>query len=439
MLNEFFASCFNPAFVPPSYSHPKALDNISPDSYDMVSNEVANLLKKTKLHSASGPDGISTWMLRTFADSGSPSIASLFNLSINCGKLPAKWKLSYIVPIPKESSRQDVRFYRPISLLPNISKCLERHIYRLLLEYLSSNQLLSEAQSGFHSGRSTVMPLLLATHQWRTALESHKQVACVFFDLRKAFDSIPHQALLNKLHNLQVPGTLLLWLVNYLSNRHQQVILNGSSSTWLPVKSGVPRGSILGPLLFLTYINDLCNIPLSPGTKLMLFADDIMLFKPISASHDAALFQADVNLVNDWVSNNHLTINTNKTKFMLISPRRKLPKNFPPLYLNNVQIERVSHFKYLGVWISDDLRWSKHVESICCKARILLGYMFRTFCPTAIKHQLLPSTSARSYPSWSMHASFGTHISKGTNRCWSLCNSLPLEWQPAHGQLTLKV
>ena len=105
------------------------------------------------------------------------------------------------------------------------------------------------------------------------------------------------------------------------------------------LKSGVPQGSILGPLLFLTYINDLCNIPLSPGTKLMLFADDIMLFKPISVSHDAALFQTDVNPVNDWVFNNHLTINTNKTKLMLISRRRKIPKNFPPLYLNNVQIE----------------------------------------------------------------------------------------------------
>ena len=140
------------------------------------------------------------------------------------------------------------------------------------------------------------MPLLLATHQWHTVLESHKQVACVFFDLRKAFDSVPHQAFLNKLHNLQVPGTLLLWLINYLSNHHQRVILNDSSYTWLPVKSGVPQGSILGPLLFLTYINDLCNIPLSPGTKLMTFADDILLFKPISAPYDATLFQADVHL-----------------------------------------------------------------------------------------------------------------------------------------------
>ena len=225
------------------------------------------------------------------------------------------------------------------------------------------------------------MPLLLATHQWHTALESHKQVACVFFDLRRAFDSVPHQALLNKLHNLQVPGTLLLWLINYLSNCHQRVILNGSSLTWLSVKSGVPQGSILAPLLFLIYINDLCNIPLSPGTRLMMFADDILLFKPISMPYDAALFQADVNLVNDWVCNNHLTINANKTKFMLISRRRNLSKNFPPLYINNIRIESVSHFKYLGVWISEDLTWSKHVESICCKVCRILGYMFRTFSP----------------------------------------------------------
>ena len=101
-----------------------------------------------------------------------------------------------------------------------------------------------------------------------------------------------------------------------------------------------------------------------------------MLFKPISVSHDATLFQADVNLVTDWFSNNHLTINTNKTKFMLISRRRKLPKKFPPLYLNNVQIESVSHFRYLGVWISDDLTWSKHVETICCKARRILAGLY---------------------------------------------------------------
>ena len=168
----------------------------------------------------SGPDGISTWMLRTFADSVSPSIASLFNLSTvgSCqpsGSSPTLFQSLKSHP-NKMFASTDLSPFCPPS-----ANAWKGHIYRLLLEYLSSNQLLSDAQFGFRSGRSTVMPLLLATHQWHTTLESHKQVACVFFDLRKAFDSVPHQALLNKLHNLQVPGTLLLWLFNYLSNRHQ--------------------------------------------------------------------------------------------------------------------------------------------------------------------------------------------------------------------------
>ena len=380
MFNEYFASCFNSSMSSPSYHIPESPELSSLDAFDIVPTEVANLLRKLKTHSASGPDGISSWMLRNFADSASPSIASLFNLSIKSGKLPGEWKLSHVVPIPKVSSKQDVCFYRPISLLPIISKCLERHIHQLLLEHLSSNEILSDAQFGFRSQRSTVMPLLLAINEWHVALESRKEVACVFFDLTKAFDSVPHQALLNKLHSLGLPTILLRWFSNYLLNRQQRVILNGSTSTWLPVKSGVPQGSILGPLLFLIYINDLCAVPLSSGTKLMMFADDIMLYKPISSPHNITNFQDDVNLVYAWVSNNHLSININKTKFMLISRRRGRLHSFP-LYLSNTLIEKVHHFKYLGVWISDDLSWSKHVETICCKARRLLGYTFRTFSP----------------------------------------------------------
>ena len=153
----------------------------------------------------------------------------------------------------------------------------------------------------------------------------------------------------------------------------------GSKSN--PVKSGVPQGSILGPLLFIIYINDLCNVALSPGTKLMLYADDIVLYKPIAVPLDSTRFQADVNLVNDWVSNNYISINTSKTKFMLISRRRGRLLYYPSFYLGSTLILKVSHFKYLGVWISDDLSLSKHVETVCCKAHRLLGYMFRTFSP----------------------------------------------------------
>ena len=182
--------------------------------------------------------------------------------------------------------------------MPIISKCLESHIKQLQLEYLSSNNLLSNDHYGFHASRSTVIPLLLATHQWHSILENGKRVACVFFDLSKAFD----QALLNRLFSLQIPIPLICWISNYLSNRYQQVILNEVSSPLLPVTSGVPQGSILGPLLFLIYINDLCNTHFSPGTNILLNADDQLLYKPIFSSQDFTSFQNDINLLSNWVA-----------------------------------------------------------------------------------------------------------------------------------------
>ena len=243
-----------------------------------------------------------------------------------------------------------------------------------------------------------MIPLLLATHHWHTILEKRSQVGCVFFDLSKAFDTIPHQALLNKLQLFRVSATILHWIKNYLSGRHQRVVLNGTHSQWLPVCSGVPQGSILGPLLFLIYINDLSNLALSQGAKILLYADDILLYKPINTPIDFDDLQADINTIAHWISSNHLTVNSSKTKCMLISWKRSQAHHLPPLNLNGSVIQPVEHYKYLGVWISSDLTWTKHVENVSCKARRLLGFMFRTFSPfckpetiiTLYKSQVLP-------------------------------------------------
>ena len=261
ILNDFFTSCFNQTTVPPSYSTINPTTNRDLDPFDCVSDEVCDRLKRLKTHSATGPDGISSWMLKTFAEEIAPSVTSLFNLSIESGKISTDWKMSNIVPIPKDNSKNEVRFYRPISLLSVTSKVLERHIHTLLLDFVSTKNLLSDNQYGFRKGRSTVIPLLLSVHQWHNHLQKRHQVACAFFDIKKAFDSVPHQALLNKLNKLCVPATIFHWLTDYLSCRFQRVVLNGSCSTWLPVKSGVPQGSILGPLLFLLYLNDIASLP----------------------------------------------------------------------------------------------------------------------------------------------------------------------------------
>ena len=212
------------------------------------------------------------------------------------------------MPIPKESSCHDVQSFWPIFLLSIIlSKCLEKHLYQRLLEHFESNFVLSESQFGFRKGHSTIIPLMVAVHHWHHFLERKQQVLCVFFDIRKAFDSVPHQALLNKLSSLDVPFILLRWLTSYLTSRLQRVILGGVSSPWLPVKSGIPQASVLGPLLFLSY--DLASLSFSSGTNILMFADDIVLYKLISSQWDSSDFQADVDLLASWAKSNHLSLN----------------------------------------------------------------------------------------------------------------------------------
>ena len=160
----------------------------------------------------------------------------------------------------RRSPCHDVQSLQPISLLSILSKCLEKHLYQLLLEHFESNFVLSESQFGFRKGRSTIIPLMVAVHHWHHFLERKQQVLCVFFDIRKAFNSVPHQALLNKLSSLDVPFILLRWVTSYLTSRLQRVVLGGVSSPWLPVKSGIPQGSVY----YFSHISMIWHLSLSP-------------------------------------------------------------------------------------------------------------------------------------------------------------------------------
>ena len=383
LLNNFFSSCFNSSTPSLSSlpSHPSPPSTPCPPDLLCSENEILHLLLNLSSNSATGPDGISARMLKLSASSIAAPLTNIFNLSISSGIFPSDWKNSNVVPIPKtKSPSSSPSDYRPISLLPIISKVLERHIFNYLHNFCSDNQTLSDSQFGFRPGRSTESALLSVTHSWLSSLDSHNSLCAVFFDLRKAFDSVPHQPLMHTLSSIGLSSHLTSWFFSYLCNRSQQVVLNGSSSHKSHAFSGVPQGSILGPLLFIIYLNSLSDIPLSPSSKLTFYADDILFSHQCNSASDIPLIQSDINSIASWISAHYLTINTSKTKYMFISFKSAaFFSTFPSLYLNGSLLDRVSSFKYLGILISSNLSWTPHLLSISRKSRQLIGILYRLF------------------------------------------------------------
>ena len=319
-------------------------------------------------------------MLTSTADAISPSVTNLFNASIRCCRLPSSWSvISSVVPIPKVPKATSTSDYRPISLLSILSKVLERHFYLLIREHLTTSHSVSNCQWGFQPNKSTISALLHTSHQWLQHLERGEEIGAVFFDFRKAFDSVPHSPLLSKLHAIGLDPGIISWVHNYLADRRQFVVYNGASSDTSPVVSGVPQGSIFGPFLFLIYMDDICRVSLSPDCKLVLYADDILLYRPISSPSDYDLLQADIDSLSSWTSQNNMTFNVSKCKFMHTSRKRNQCPPPSPLSLNGTILDVVPTFKYLGVLICSDLSWSEHIQGVCSKARKLLGLLYRRY------------------------------------------------------------
>ena len=329
-------------------------------------------------------------MLKCTASCIAPSVTKLFNLSIRVGRIPDSWKESMITPIPKSSTKSsDPGNYRPISLTCNICKLLEKHIYGLMYEHLSNQQVLTDSQWGFCSGQSTVTALLSVTQEWLSALERGQEIGAVFFDYRKAFDSVPHRPLLEKLENIGFNNHILRWITDYLTSRSQTVVVNGESSQSAPVLSGVPQGSVLGPLLFLIYINDLTDINIEDGAKITLYADDVLLFRIINSPEDFVALQEDIDKIGSWSYANFLTLNRTKCKYMIVSRKTNLSTPSSPLLLEGYPLDQVEMFQYLGVLLSHDLTWGEHVQSTCKKARKILGLLYRRFYNNAPGNSLL--------------------------------------------------
>lgn len=318
-------------------------------------------------------------MLKSTAHSIAPQITKLFNKSIASGKLPHCWKLASVVPVPKGDDNTNVANYRPISLLPIISKLLERHMYWAIAGHLEVHSPISIYQWGFQPKKSTTAALINVYNDWSAALDRGKEVCAIFFDLKKAFDSVPHRHLIDKLTPTGLNPYILRWIVSYLSNRRQYVVLNGKTSSTTDVVSGVPQGSVLGPLLFIFYINDSVMEPLTDSTYISLYADDMLMYRIIHSIQDYEALQEDTNTVCNWVDSNELALNSNKCKYMVVSRLRSRSVPTRPMLLYGQPMQQVSNYKYLGVVLTDDLSWSLHIDNISCKARRLVGLLYRKF------------------------------------------------------------
>ena len=317
------------------------------------------------------------WMLRGASLSIYSSLTSIFNASLRLGRVPSAWKNSNVTPIYKSGDAGLALNYRPISLLSLVSKILEHQVHDEIQQHLLEHDLLSDMQFGFRPGASTQEAIMAATKDWHWSLEKSESVACVLFDLSKAFDSLPHPLILDSLVRVGIGREVLLWIRDYLSGRSQQVVLRGIKSPTVPITSGVPQGSILGPLLFIITIDSISQVSISTLGRFSLFADDICYYRPVSQQEDIIAVQNDVDLIYGWVKFKKLRLNASKTKCMLISKKR----NPPNLNLNidGVNIERVQHFRLLGVIISNDLTWSEHIATVCGKAKRLIGFLYRYF------------------------------------------------------------
>ena len=330
--------------------------------------EVFNLIQKIPSNKASGLDNISARLLKEASPIVTRSLTFIINQSITTGIFPNAWKRARVSPIFKEDLRTDPNNYRPISVLPVVSKLIERVVFNQLYEYLNSNNLLTESQSGFRPMFSTETALLEAMNEWLWNIDDSLLNGVIFLDLKKAFDTMDHAILLGKLKLCGVSSQSLNWFQSYLSDRKQQTFIDGVQSDFCNITCGIPQGSILGPLLFTIYINDLpsCNL----FSKPRMYADDTTL---TTSAEDPCVLEHkmnyDMNLIQSWLSANILTLNVKKTKYMLIGSQFKLSQinsDFT-VKVNNTPLERVIKHKSLGVQIDESLNWRPHIHTISKK------------------------------------------------------------------------
>ena len=345
----------------------------------ITESETLSIISKLKNKNSSGKDEISNKLLKSIKDEIAKPLTIIINQSLKTGVFPDALKIAKVKPLYKKGDNFCLNNYRPISLLPTISKIFERVMFTQLYSYLNANNLLSEQQYGFRSQHSTELACVKLVDYITTEMDNIKKIktpTAIYLDLSKAFDTLNFSILLNKLQYYGINGISLSLIRNYLTNRFQYVQFENSESDLLEIKTGIPQGSILGPLFFSIMINDLVNS--SNKFKFLMYADDTTIYfnlKDFPIENREVLINNELEKVNKWLKLNKLAVNVDKTKSMLFHKRRPVtPIQFS---MNNRIIDVVQHFNYLGIMLDADMSWKTHVAMVRNKLSRINGILHR--------------------------------------------------------------
>ncbi len=361
-FNKYFNSTFTRSSfkMPDTSSLPAPSSQLS--SISITDTDTLEALLCLNQSKAMGCDNLSPKILRFCATALCEPVSFLFNKSLESGCLPDLWKTHKICPIPKSGDCSKISNYRPISLLCILSKVMESVVYDKVIDFIRPK--LSESQFGFLSNRSSISQLLSCYSRVMDALDSGMEYDIVYLDLRKAFDSVSHEELLFKMWKIGITGQLWTWFKGYLKGRKHFVSYQNTYSDCLPVISGVPQGSVLGPLLFLIYINDLPEVVHNSSTY--LFADDTKLCKSIISCSDSILVQNDLDSVDSWCKEWKILLNALKSAHIHFSLSGNVASQC--YSSDGSHISSTSSYTDLGITVNSTMSWSCHIAKICSKA-----------------------------------------------------------------------
>ena len=351
---------------------------------DFSAAGIKKLLDDLDVTKACGPDDLSARLIKTLSSELSSPLELLYSATHHQGLIPSDWKHARVSPIFKKGDRNQAENYRPVSLTCILCKIAEHIIVSQMYDHLDYYGIFTDAQHGFRKKRSTETQLLLTTDDFMLGLEKNIQTDAILLDFSKAFDKVPHHLLIHKLARYGINSNAISWISSFLNNRTQEVHVQGSQSQISEVTSGVPQGSVLGPLLFLMFINDMPSY-LKNSSTIRLFADDAIIYRQIKTPQDGQLLQEDLECLLHWEKDWGMAFHPQKCQTLRVT-RKKTP-TIVNYNIRGHLLECVPSSKYLGLIISNDLSWKKHIQSISTTANRTLSLLQRNIyhCPQPIK------------------------------------------------------